>query len=74
MNINDDHTVVIPHHWNAENALHVVQFLHEIIQAIWNLYGDGMNEILDCPSVRYETEPSWPSVETRPDIPDDWPF
>ena len=75
MNINDDHTVVLPHDWSANDALNVVQFLHTIIEAIWNLYGDGMNEILHCPSVRYETESNWPSVETHPNYPDgDWPF
>ena len=34
-----------------------------------------VNEILHCPSARYETESDWPSVEARPNYPDDdWPF
>ena len=67
----DDYTIPVPHHWTGEDALTVVQFLQEIIQAIWVLHGVGMNELLRCPSLRHEESP-WPAIEPRPD--DDMPF
>ena len=68
----DDYTIPVPHHWTSEDALHVVQFLNDIVQAIWTLHGDGMNEILRCPSARYDDPSPWPAVEPRPK--NDLPF
>ena len=76
MNVKD-HTIPIPHHWSSEDALNVVQLLDGIISAIWHLHGDGMREILQCPSLRCPDAPDWDSLDPAPkdpEDPEDWPF
>ena len=42
MIISNDYTIVVPHDWSGEEALTVVGFLEQIVQAIWNLHNDSM--------------------------------
>lgn len=42
MIISNDYTIIVPHDWSGEEALTVVDFLEQIVQAIWNLHNDSM--------------------------------
>lgn len=34
--------VTIPAHWTAEQASSICDFLHDLIEALWNVHGDKM--------------------------------
>ena len=50
--------IPIPEHWTADEALEVVEFLEQIVGAIWNHHGWMMREAL-----RLQYEPAEPPLE-----------
>lgn len=66
-------TLLVPRLWSAEEALAAVRVLRQIIDAIWEVHGEGMVVEIDAAPERWRLEDF---IDEPPDEPgnDDIPF
>jgi hypothetical protein len=56
----NDPLPAIPTHWSPEEALAVHDFLADILEAIWEAYGDDMSELLHGEIEQEKNDPPEP--------------
>lgn len=65
--------LLVPRLWNAEEALAAVRVLRQIIDAIWEVHGEGMVEEIDAAPDRWRLDEFIDEPDDEPDE-DDIPF